>query len=123
MTAKVVFVAAATFTRLSLQCFYYRLVSDTGKRWFVWLVHVNVAYTVGIFISFTFVAIFLCDPVRNYWTIGAPPETCMDEGIVTLICGIINCVADLVTTITPIPLVMSVSVCFVYAANVTVNDV
>ncbi|OAL56539.1 hypothetical protein IQ07DRAFT_554538 [Pyrenochaeta sp. DS3sAY3a] len=107
MAAKVVFVAAATFTRLSLQCFYYRLVSDTGKRWFVWLVHLNVAYTVGIFISFTFVAIFLCDPVRNYWIIGAPPETCMDEGVVTLICGIINCVADLVTTITPIPLVMS----------------
>jgi hypothetical protein len=31
MTAKVVFTAAATFTRLSLHCFYYRLVSDSGK--------------------------------------------------------------------------------------------
>lgn len=31
MTAKVVFTAAASFTRLSLHCFYYRLISDSGK--------------------------------------------------------------------------------------------
>ena len=109
MTAKVVFTAAATFTRLSLHCFYYRLVSDTGKSWFIWLVHANLAYTICIFVSFTFLAIFQCNPVKNYWTLGAPPDSCMDEGIVTLICGIVNCVADLATTITPIPLVMNVS--------------
>ncbi|USP82307.1 hypothetical protein yc1106_09581 [Curvularia clavata] len=107
MTAKVVFTAAATFTRLSLHCFYYRLVSDTGKSWFKWLVHFNVAYTIGIFISFTFIATFMCIPVSNYWTIGAPANTCMDEAVATLVCGIINCVADLLTTVTPIPLVMS----------------
>ena len=33
----------------------------------------------------------------------------MDEGTVTLICGVINCVADFVTTITPMPLVLGVS--------------
>lgn len=76
---------------------------------FKWLVHANVVYTVGIFVSFIFVAIFQCNPVRNYWTIGAPPESCMDEGTVTLICGVINCVADSVTTITPMPLVLGVS--------------
>ncbi|KAF1830954.1 hypothetical protein BDW02DRAFT_76513 [Decorospora gaudefroyi] len=106
MAAKVVFTAAATFTRLSLHCFYYRLVSDSGKLWFKWLVHLNVAYTIGIFVSFTFLSVFQCNPIRNYWTIGAPPDSCMDEGIVTLICGIINCVADFSTTITPIPLVL-----------------
>jgi hypothetical protein len=31
MTAKVVFTAAASFTRLSLHCFYYRLITDSGK--------------------------------------------------------------------------------------------
>ncbi|KAH7563537.1 hypothetical protein BM1_00584 [Bipolaris maydis] len=103
MAAKVIFTAAATFTRLSLHCFYYRLVSDSGK---LWLVHFNVFYTIGIFISFIFIAIFLCVPVRNYWTLGAPPETCLDEASVTLIVGIINCVADLLTTVTPIPLVL-----------------
>jgi hypothetical protein len=55
MAAKVVFTAAATFTRLSLHCFYYRLVADTGKTWFKWLIHLNVAYTLGILVSFTYV--------------------------------------------------------------------
>ncbi|KAL6712563.1 hypothetical protein ACN47E_000440 [Coniothyrium glycines] len=106
MVAKIVFTAAATFTRLSLHWFYYRLVSDSGQQWFRWLVHANVVYTVCIFISFIFISIFQCNPVRNYWIIGVPPGSCVDEGIVTLVCGIINCVADFATTVTPIPLIM-----------------
>jgi hypothetical protein len=65
MAAKVVFTCAATFTRLSLLFFYYRLVSDTGKRWFVWGIHANVAFSVGIFISFVCLAIFQCNPVSK----------------------------------------------------------
>jgi hypothetical protein len=44
--------SAATFTRLSLHCFYYRLVQDTGKTWFRWCIHLNVIYSVGILVSF-----------------------------------------------------------------------
>ncbi|KAF1936522.1 hypothetical protein EJ02DRAFT_82359 [Clathrospora elynae] len=107
MAAKVVFTGAATFTRLSLHCFYYRLISDSGgKIWFKWLVHVNVAYTIAIAISFPFIAVFLCTPVRNYWTIGAPVDSCLDEGVATIVCGVISCIADFVTTVTPIPLIM-----------------
>jgi hypothetical protein len=111
MTAKVVFTSAATFTRLSLHCFYYRLVTDTGKTWFKWLIHANVAYTLAIFISFPFIAIFLCVPVKAYWTLGGIPGAfCLDEGVATLVCGIINCVADFMTTVTPMPLVYGVSI-------------
>jgi hypothetical protein len=110
-SAKLVFTCAATFTRLSLHCFYYRLVGDTGKKWFKWLVHANVAYTLGIFISYIFITIFLCVPVRAYWTIGGTPGAiCLDEGVVTFVAGIINCLADFLTTITPIPLIFGVSV-------------
>ncbi|KAI1526722.1 hypothetical protein PtrSN002B_011590, partial [Pyrenophora tritici-repentis] len=105
MAAKVVFTAAATFTRLSLHCFYYRLVADSGLTWFKWLVHVNVAYTVSSFIALTVMAIFFCTPVENYWTIDAPADSCMDEAVLTMICGVINSVADLLTTLTPMPLV------------------
>lgn len=56
-----------------------------------------------------FIAVFLCTPVSDYWKIGSPDGSCMDEGVVTLICGIINCVADFATTVTPIPLIMGVS--------------
>jgi hypothetical protein len=110
MTAKIVFTAAATFTRLSLHCFYYRLVSDTGKTWFRWLIHANVAYTLAIFISFTFIGIFLCHPYNAYWDLGAEEGSCMDEGVATLVCGIISCVADFATTVTPMPLVIGVYV-------------
>ncbi|KZM19709.1 uncharacterized protein EKO05_0004087 [Ascochyta rabiei] len=106
MAAKVVFTAAATFTRLSLHCFYYRLVANTGTTWFKWLIHFNVAYTLGILVSYTFIAIFLCNPVSDYWVIGSPAGSCMNEGTATIICGIINCVADFATTVTPIPLVL-----------------
>jgi hypothetical protein len=108
MSAKIVFTTAATFTRLSLHCFYYRLVADTGKTWFRWLIHLNVAYTLGIFISFPFIAVFMCNPVKAYWEIRVEAGDCMDEGVATLICGIINCVADFATTLTPMPLVMGV---------------
>ena len=86
-----------------------RIDSRARSRWFKWLVHFNVVYTIGIFISFTFIATFMCIPVSNYWTVGAPADTCMDEAVATLVCGIVNCVADLLTTVTPIPLVFSVS--------------
>jgi hypothetical protein len=109
MVAKIVFVGAATFTRLSLHCFYYRLVQDSARPWFKWLIHVNVAYTVGIFISFPFIAIFMCNPVKAYWTINLGPVDCMDEGVATMVCGILSCVADFATTVTPMPLVYGVS--------------
>lgn len=51
-------------------------------------------------------SIFLCTPVSGYWTIGTPEGQCLNEGTATLVAGIINCVADLTTTITPLPLVM-----------------
>jgi hypothetical protein len=108
MTAKLVFTSAATFTRLSLHCFYYRLIQDTGKVWFKWLIHINVAYTIAIWISFIFIGVFLCTPVSAYWDLAAPEGSCVDEGIATLVCGIISCVADFATTMTPLPLVLGV---------------
>ncbi|KAH7405954.1 hypothetical protein DE146DRAFT_428840 [Phaeosphaeria sp. MPI-PUGE-AT-0046c] len=107
MVAKCVFTGAASFTRLSLHCFYYRLVADTGKSWFKWLIHLNVAYTLAILISFPFIAVFMCSPVKAYWEIRVEAGNCMDEGVATLVCGIINCVADFATTVTPLPLVWS----------------
>lgn len=46
-------------------------------------------------------------PVQAYWVF--PPiagSKCMDEGTTTLTIGIFNCLADLTTTLLPIPLVM-----------------
>ncbi|KAL5380616.1 hypothetical protein DPSP01_007680 [Paraphaeosphaeria sporulosa] len=107
MAAKLLFTAAATFTRLSLFCFYYRLLKDTSKGFYVWVVHANVVYTICIFVTFVFLIVFLCTPVSMYWTYGAPEGNCLNEGTATLIAGIINVIADFACTVTPIPMVMS----------------
>lgn len=52
---------AATFTRLSLICFYYRLIKDSGIRWFVWVLHASVVWQVALCITFVCLTVFLCE--------------------------------------------------------------
>ncbi|USW48445.1 hypothetical protein Slin15195_G017640 [Septoria linicola] len=105
-TAKLLFVGASTFTRISLICFYYRLIKDSGITWFNNVLHASMFFIVGLGIAFTCIGIWLCNPVQSYWIF--PPmgtHTCMDEGTATFTIGIFNCVADLLCTLLPIPLV------------------
>jgi hypothetical protein len=44
-------------------------------------------------------------PISAYWTFGAS-DKCLNEGTVTLVAGIINCTADLLVTVLPIPTIM-----------------
>ncbi|GAB1738464.1 hypothetical protein NU219Hw_g3270t1 [Hortaea werneckii] len=121
LTAKVLFTLAATFTRLSLCMFYYRLVGDSGIVWFRWVVHTNVAFTISVCITFVFLSVFLCTPVQYYWEF--PPSTdghCLDEGIATLVAGVLNLAADFLATITPIPLVMRLNMRLKYRIGVSV---
>ncbi|KAF1925645.1 uncharacterized protein M421DRAFT_12953, partial [Didymella exigua CBS 183.55] len=106
LVAKIAYIWAASCTRLSLHFFYYRLTGGANKPWFKWLVHANVALTVSILITVTFVSIFACHPVSDYWKIGSAPGTCLDEGASGLGSGIVNCIADFTTWLTPIPLVI-----------------
>lgn len=57
---KVLFTFAATFTRLSLIFFYYRLVQDTNIRWFRVLLDLSIILNVAICIVFVLLSIFLC---------------------------------------------------------------
>lgn len=107
MAAKLLFTLAATFTRVSLICFYYRLIKDSGSFWFRWMLHSSMLWTIAVCISFVVLTVFQCTPVESYWLF--PPMNkyhCLDEGKVTLAAGIINCVSDLLVTLIPIPIVM-----------------
>ncbi|KXL50068.1 hypothetical protein M433DRAFT_27169 [Acidomyces richmondensis BFW] len=107
MVSKVIFTFAATFTRLSLCVFYYRLVRDSGYTWFVWTVHVTTGFNVGLCIAYIFLAVFLCTPVQYYWQfpLTIADGHCLNEGVTTLVAGILNTVADLLVTLVPMPLV------------------
>ncbi|EMC94699.1 hypothetical protein BAUCODRAFT_557854 [Baudoinia panamericana UAMH 10762] len=105
--AKLMFTLAATFTRLSLICFYYRLVKDTGMTWFRWVLHASVAWSIAVCIQFVCETIWLCVPIEAYWIYPPMPNIrCLDEGKVMLGGGIINCFSDLLTTVLPIPIVV-----------------
>ncbi|KAF2665236.1 hypothetical protein BT63DRAFT_87991 [Microthyrium microscopicum] len=105
MAAKVLFTVAVTFIRMALLLFYYRLVKNTGMNWFKWVIHSAMAFNIAIFIAFTLLSIFQCQPIAAYWTLGES-DKCLNEGRVTLGSGVINCIADLLTTLLPIPMVM-----------------
>ena len=57
---KATFVLASTFTRLSLLCFYYRILKDSGIKWFRWVLHASVIWTVAIAIMFMTLIVFTC---------------------------------------------------------------
>lgn len=58
--AKIMFTLAATFTRLSLLCFYFRLVKDTNIKWFKLVMRLSVVWTVCVCISFIALVIWQC---------------------------------------------------------------
>ena len=105
MAAKILFTLSSFFTRQSLLCFYYRLVSDSGMYKFRVAIHLSTVFNIGVVITFVFLSIFLCIPIKAYW-IYPPMGRCLDEGKVMLAGGIIACFADLLITTLPIPMVM-----------------
>lgn len=58
--AKIMFTLAATFTRLSLICFYFRLVKDSRKKWFNRVLHASLLWTVAVCIAFVALVIWQC---------------------------------------------------------------
>lgn len=104
--AKITFTCAATATRLSLICFYYRLIRDTGIAWFRKVLHASVAWVIAVFITFVALVVFQCSPVEYYWVYPQLDHgSCLSEGKITLAAGIINCVSDLLVTVLPIPII------------------
>jgi hypothetical protein len=148
--AKIMFTFASSFTRLSLIFLYYRLIRDTNLRWYSWALHCSLAFNIMIIISFVLLVVFSCmyvsalsrslsreistdsthRPVQAYWQFpNVIDGQCMDEGLVTITCGIVNCVADLQCTLLPIPAIMRLSmplrqrigVCVLLSAGIIVT--
>jgi hypothetical protein len=60
MAGKVLFSAATFFTRVALLLFYYRLVVDTGLKWFKRALYAAFIFDFATFISFVNLSIFAC---------------------------------------------------------------
>jgi hypothetical protein len=60
MAAKVLFVMASFFTRVSLLCFYYRLTADAGLKKPRWAIHGALIFNIAMTLAFVPLAIFQC---------------------------------------------------------------
>jgi hypothetical protein len=60
MAAKVMFSTATFFTRVALLLFYYRLIVDTGLKWFKRALYAAFAFDFAVFIVFVVLSIFAC---------------------------------------------------------------
>lgn len=60
LSATILFTAASSCTRISLLCFYYRLVREAKRPLFRWVLHGSLVYIVAIWITFTFTSLFQC---------------------------------------------------------------
>jgi hypothetical protein len=68
--------------------------------------------------------------VRKYWTFPEVVEgSCLDEGVITMAAGVMSCMADLLCTILPIPIIMRlhmplrdrIGVCVLLSAGIVVT--
>lgn len=104
MATKVLFTCAGTAIRQSLLCFYLRLIGEAGMKRFRWAIHSVTALNISVGISFTILCIFQCTPVSEYWQFES--KGCLDEGAITLSCGIIITLCDVMTVLLPIPIIL-----------------
>jgi hypothetical protein len=134
--AKLSFLFAGFFTASSLLAFYYRLIQESGVRWFRIALHCSVAFNIFAWLPFVFTEIFVCmyvntssyifspvlpthgrdivnadkhliRPIYAYWTFPEPAGSkCMLEGPVTMVGGLVKIVVDLLITTLPIPLIL-----------------
>jgi hypothetical protein len=58
--AKLTFMLGSTFCRLSLVCFYYRLVRDVSFKWFQYILHSILAFNIAIGLAFCLLSVFGC---------------------------------------------------------------
>lgn len=61
--AKLTFVFASSFTRLSLNFQYYRLIRESDTMWYRWIMHFGLAFNLAILIILIFVGVFACQQV------------------------------------------------------------
>jgi hypothetical protein len=69
MAAKELYTIATCFIRLSLILFYYRLIVDTGLKYFKWVLHWSLAFNIAILIAFTGLSIGQCTYVELWMPI------------------------------------------------------
>lgn len=92
-------------TKISVLCFYRRLVAGTYSQRWRWAVIAAIAFTAAWTLTFVFMLIFNCNPTRAYWKSFNPlwqvEYTCINTTVVNLLAGIFAALSDLYAVALP----------------------
>jgi hypothetical protein len=92
-------------TKISVLCFYRRLVKGTYSQIWKWAVIVAIVFTLAWTLTFIFMLIFNCRPTRAYWKSFDPTWAhdyqCIDTVVVNLLAGIFAVASDLYAVALP----------------------
>lgn len=103
---------AASFTRLSVLSFYYRLLGAcTAPRHFYWANHALTAATIIMLLYYLFSGIFACTPISGYWSWPTAPGTvCFNDGLSFQVSAIINTTLEAIVATLPLMAISKLNV-------------
>ncbi|KAJ6259390.1 hypothetical protein Dda_6291 [Drechslerella dactyloides] len=97
---------AVTFTKISILCFYLRLVPSGPFRTLTWL---TMAAVVTLGVAYALMVVFYCIPVRAYWQPYEYPDAkCLSDEAALISNAAVNIVLDCWLWIMPVPVVWKV---------------
>ncbi|KAK5173751.1 uncharacterized protein LTR77_002432 [Saxophila tyrrhenica] len=92
-------------TKISVLCFYRRLVAGTYSRRWKWAVIAAIIFTAAWTLTFIFMLIFNCNPTRAYWKsfdlLWTEEYKCVNTTVVNLLAGIFAALSDLYAVALP----------------------
>lgn len=98
------------FIRLSLCCFYRRLVAPTGRKYYHRVILVVMFFVVMLGFTFLIGALLQCRPLRAAWDLTPTYHySCMSELTFTLCYSIFGVIADFTCLILPMPIIWQLS--------------
>lgn len=103
--AEITFLLATSFVKISVLCFYRRLVKGTCRKVWKYATIVSIWFTASYCTIFIFTLIFACDPVESYWR-GFDLQYkrhyhCKDTRLLNPLSGTISVLSDAYSVILP----------------------
>lgn len=107
--AKVWWISASSFIRLSLLSFFYRLldhVEVVHRGFYRMVLHATTFFVVSIYLSYLGIIVWACDVPSNYF-LWPSPGHCIQEGYADTIMSGFNTTSEFLVAALPIPVIMS----------------
>jgi hypothetical protein len=96
---------STSFIKLSLLCFFYRLVEHIHVRKYRWVLHFCLVFQITFTIAYILTLVFMCVPISAFWVY--PPDLnakCIRTADFLFTVSVINTILELVVWLLPLPL-------------------